>query len=219
VEASLAADASEWSYKEVAERANSMRDGLREGTAGVPAWRVVEITQDVVGDARVTVDAGAHMFAATWFWRSDRPNRFHISNGLATMGYAIPAAFGAALAAPSDRVVAFTGDGGFTMNAAELETAARVGAKAIIVVLNDASLSLIRVKESETGGGRSTVDFLRTDFAQVARAFGAYGLSASSEHELRGALEEAVKAQVTSVVDVQIDGSDYGAMYRRIRGG
>ena len=54
----------------------------------------------------VTVDAGAHMFAATWFWRSTLPQRFLISNGLATMGYAVPAAVAAALARPDEPVLA-----------------------------------------------------------------------------------------------------------------
>jgi acetolactate synthase-1/2/3 large subunit len=159
------------------------------------------------------------MFAATWFWRSERPNRFHISNGLATMGFAVPAAIGAALAAPAETVIALTGDGGFTINAAELETAARAGAKVIVIVLNDASLSLIRVKQDEIGLDRSDVDFVRSDFAAVAEGLGVRGARASTEGELRAAVEAAVSAPRTTVVDVAIDGGEYAQMHRLIRSG
>jgi acetolactate synthase-1/2/3 large subunit len=210
---------SEWAADDASARASAMREPLRTVSAGLSAWRAVEVVQDVVGDALVTVDAGAHMFAVTWFWRSERPNRFHISNGLATMGFAVPAAIGAAIARPAEVVVAFTGDGGFTINAAELETAARAGARPIVVVLNDASLSLIRVKQDEIGLERSNVDFVRSDFARVAEGLGVAAARASTEAELRDATREALGRGVATVIDVAIEGDDYGELHRRIRGG
>ena len=210
---------SEWRPTDAAERASAMLEPLRAGGGALSAWRVVEVVQEVMGDAVVTVDAGAHMFAATWFWRSERPNRFHISNGLATMGFAVPAAVGAAIALPGETVVAFTGDGGFTINAAELETAVRAGAKVIVVVLNDASLSLIRVKQDEIGLERSNVDFVRSDFARVAEGLGAIGTHASTEQELREAMLSAMVEKTSTVIDVAIDGSEYAQIHRRIRSG
>jgi acetolactate synthase I/II/III large subunit len=217
--ATLGQTASEWTPGDARERADAMLAQLRSDGGALPAWRVVEIAHELAGDARVTVDAGAHMFPVTWLWGSDRPNRFHISNGLATMGYALPAAIGAALAAPRELVLAFTGDGGFTINAAELETAARVGAKVIVLVLNDSSLSLIRVKQEENRLERSNVDFVRSDFARLAESLGVKGASASNEAELRTALRAALAAQATTVIDVQIDGSEYAETHRRVRSG
>jgi acetolactate synthase-1/2/3 large subunit len=196
-----------------------MLDSLRAEGGRLSAWRAVEVAQEVAGDALVTVDAGAHMFAATWFWRSERPNRFHISNGLATMGFAVPAAIGAAIAEPGETVIAFTGDGGFTINAAELETAARTGTKVIVLVLNDASLSLIRVKQDEIGLERSDVDFVRSDFAQMAESLGAAGARASTEAELATAVEAALAHDGPTVVDIEIDGSEYAQIHTRIRNG
>jgi acetolactate synthase-1/2/3 large subunit len=210
---------SQWQPGDAAARAAEMRDPLRVAAAGMTSWAVVEAVQEVIGDARVTVDAGAHMFPVTWFWRSTRPNRFHISNGLATMGHAVPAAIGAALAAPGDTVVAFTGDGGFTINAAELETALRAGVKVIVVVVNDASLTLIRVKQDETGLERANVDFAPSDFAQVAAGFGVTGLRAETEGQLRTALAAAVAGDQTAVIDVAVSGEDYGEIHRLIRKG
>jgi acetolactate synthase-1/2/3 large subunit len=217
--ATLGTPASEWVPGDAKERAGAMLRQLRNDGGELPAWRVVEIAQELAGDARVTVDAGAHMFPVTWLWRSERPNRFHISNGLATMGYALPAAIGAALAAPGEPVLAFTGDGGFTINAAELETAARVGAKVIVLVLNDSSLSLIRVKQEENRQERSNVDFVRSDFARLAEGLGVNGARASNESELRTALGAALAADATTVIDIQIDGSEYAETHRRVRSG
>jgi acetolactate synthase-1/2/3 large subunit len=209
---------SQWRPTDAAQLGAAMRHQLRGGAHVLPIWRVAEVAQEVLGDPVVTVDAGAHMFGVTWFWRSERPNRFHISNGLGTMGFALPAAVGLAIADPDESVVAFMGDGGFTINAAELETAARSRAKAIIVVLNDASLSLIRVKQADVGLSRSNVDFVRSDFARVAEGFGVRGARANREAELREALVDAVAAPVTTVIDVAIDGSEHAELHRRIRG-
>jgi acetolactate synthase-1/2/3 large subunit len=209
---------SRWEPMDAAQRGASMRGQLRTGTHGLPIWRVVEVAQELLGDPVVTVDAGAHMLGVTWFWRSERPNRFLISNGLGTMGFALPAAIGLAISAPGESVLAFTGDGGFTMNAAELETAARSKAKVIVLVLNDASLSLIRVKQADVGLSRSNVDFVRSDFAVVAEGFGVRGARATTEAELREALMDAVDAPVTTVIDIASDGSEHAELHRRIRG-
>jgi acetolactate synthase I/II/III large subunit len=208
---------SEWSDGDAAVRGARMRDSLRATGGPLSVWRAVEVAQEIAGDAVVTVDAGAHMFAATWFWQSNRPNRFHISNGLATMGFAVPAAIGAALAQPGETVIAFTGDGGFTINAAELETAARAGANVVVVVLNDASLSLIRVKQDDIGLTRSNVDFVRSDFASVARGLGAHGARAATEDELRSALAAALAKSGPALVDVEIAGTEYAQIHGRIR--
>jgi acetolactate synthase-1/2/3 large subunit len=214
----LNATRSEWTLDEVQTLAKRILDSLRVSGGTLTAWNAVEAVQDEVGDAIVSVDAGAHMFAATWFWRSERRNRFLISNGLASMGYAVPAAIAAALAEPHETVVAFTGDGGFALNAAELETAARLGAKAIVVVINDASLSLIRVKQDEQGLTRCSLDYLTSDFAALARALGVYGATARDESELRRAVQAARDADGTTVIDVRIDGSEYTELNRLIRG-
>ena len=79
--------------------------------------------------------------------RCREPSGMLISNGLSTMGFALPAAIGAALVDRSRAVVALTGDGGLLMCAGELLTAAREKLRVITVVLNDASLSLIEIKQ------------------------------------------------------------------------
>ena len=100
----------------------------------------------------------------------------------------------------------------------ELETAARTGARVIVVVLNDASLSLIRVKQEDLGYQREGVDYAPTDFALYGRAHGVHSVRAETEEQVDAAVGEALAAQGTTVIDVRLRGSEYGAMHRVIRG-
>ncbi len=98
-------------------------------------------------DMIATVDAGAHMLAVMPLWEVDQPRQLLISSGLATMGFALPAAIAAALCSPGQPVVAFTGDGGLGMTLAEIETAVRLRLRIVVIVFNDATLSLIKIKQ------------------------------------------------------------------------
>jgi acetolactate synthase-1/2/3 large subunit len=190
-----------------------------DGEAALPSWRVVEmIAAAMPDDSAITVDAGAHMFPATTFMRPSGPRRFSISSGLATMGYAVPAAIATALANPTAVVVALTGDGGTAYNLSELETAARLGAKVIVVVFNDASLSLIRIKHEANGYGREPLDFSSIDFATVARGFNVTGTTVTTATELQDALDDALARNSSSVIDVRVTGREYSATLAAIRG-
>lgn len=211
---------STWTAPEIEERRTATLERLRIPADGsLSAVEVVEAVQAATpSKTTVTVDAGAHMFAATWFWRSQLPRRFLISNGLATMGYAVPAAVAAALARPGEPVVAFTGDGGFLLHGAELETAARLGARVIVVVLNDSSLSLIRIKQEDRRLRRLGVDFSQASAAGVGIALGARGVRVARADELRTAVASALTHEESTVVEVAIGGSEYGDLQRAIRG-
>jgi acetolactate synthase-1/2/3 large subunit len=217
--ASLDEPRSEWEVPDVTALAELVLDSLRVQASGdLSTWRTVEVVQEEVVDALVAVDAGAHMFAATWFWRSSGPGRFLISSGLGSMGFAVPAAIAAAITRTDEHVIAFTGDGGFVLNSAELETAVRLGVKIIVIVLNDASLSLIRVKSDELGLSGVPLDYLRSDFAGLARALGVRGTTATNEAELRWAVRSALEVNETTVIDVIVDGTECGELNRLIRG-
>jgi thiamine pyrophosphate-dependent acetolactate synthase large subunit-like protein len=90
------------------------------------------------------------------------------------------------------RIVCFTGGGGLEMCLAELETAARLALPITVVVFNDASLSLIEIKQVENQGGRRAVRFSDSDFAAVARGLGAAAGRAASVAELGEAFAGAV---------------------------
>lgn len=170
-------------------------------------------------DTVATVDAGAHMLVAMPLWEVTRPRRLLTSSGLATMGFALPAAIAAACCAPARPVVAFTGDGGLGMTLAEIETAVRLRLPIVVVVFNDAALSLIKIKQRPAGhGGAAAVDYRPVSFAAIATAMGAAGASVAAEAELVTALEQALRRSGPTVIDVAVDPACYPAVLDLSRG-
>ena len=167
----------------------------------------------------VTVDAGAHMLAVMPLWEVTEPRRLLISSGLATMGFALPAAIAAALCAPAQLVVAFTGDGGLGMTLAEIETAARLRLRVAVLVFNDGALSLIKIKQRPAGqGGAEAVDFGPVSYARAAEAMGAAAVAVSTEMELAAALSAAAGRDGPTVIDIQVDPAGYPAIMDLSRG-
>lgn len=167
--------------------------------------------------ATVTVDAGAHFLAVVPRWPVVAPHRLLISNGLATMGYAVPAAIGAALARPGEPVLALTGDGGLSMVLAELETIARLRVPVSVVVFNDSALSLIEIKQGPANGGPDAVRYHRTDFAAIAEASGLEGVSVSSVEELVACCRAADWSR-PRLIDARVDPSAYPQLLAATRG-
>ena len=98
-------------------------DTLRVPTSALAPHEVVDLTRELAPPGTIaTVDAGAHMLVAMPLWEVDEPGEALISSGLATMGFALPAAIAAAIARPERQVVCLVGDGGLGMTLAELET-------------------------------------------------------------------------------------------------
>ncbi len=198
--------------------------GLREAARAAPG---LLSPQDVVTTIRAhtppetiaTVDAGAHMLVAMPLWEVDEPHRLLISSGLATMGYALPAAIAAALCRPGVPVVAFTGDGGLGMTLMEIETAVRLRLRVVVVVFNDAALSLIKIKQRPAGhGGPGAVGYRPASFAAVATALGAAGAAVSDPAGLASVLAAALNRDGPTVIDASIDPATYPAVMDLTRG-
>jgi acetolactate synthase-1/2/3 large subunit len=179
-----------------------------------------QVVREVAGAApprhTVTVDAGAHMLVAMPFWEAAAPNQVLISNGLATMGFALPAAIGAALARPRDTVVCLVGDGGLGMTLAELETLARLDLDVVVVVFNDAALSLIEIKQTDGQGGPGSVHYRPTDFAALARGMGVPACTVDSRQELRAQLADGLRGPW--LIDARVSPECYPHVLRVTRG-
>ena len=211
--------ASEWDLDELPRMLSQQRRAIDVPTAGLSAQRVVTLAaQPLAATARVTVDAGAHMFAATMLWPVGEPNQMLISNGLSTMGFALPAAIGAALVDRDARVVALTGDGGLLMCAGELLTLAREKLRVIVVVFNDASLSLIELKQQRKGYRAAGVGLGTVDWRAVAEGFGVTAFTAADERQFARAVEKATAVDGPSLIDARIDRHNYGDLMTAIRG-
>lgn len=126
-----------------------------------------------------------------------------------SLGWAFPAALGARCAAPDRKVVCFTGDGAFYYHMAEIETSLRYGLPVVVVVNNNSGFGQdacnMVAKGMPIEHVRELAAFRATDFAAIARSFGAHGVRVTDAAELRPALEQALNADRLTVVDVATD--------------
>lgn len=157
-------------------------------------------------DALVVTDVGQHQMWAAQLLRFSTPGQFITSGGLGAMGFGVPAALGAKLACPERTVVAVVGDGGFQMTCHELSTMARYNVPAIVIVLDNQCLGMVRQWQQLFHGERySEVDLSdNPDFAALSRALGIAAESVQQEEQLRPALQRALRLGAPCVVHVRI---------------
>lgn len=211
--------ASGWQAGELAALKLHMRERAAVAGPGIsPTLLAQTACRLLPANARITVDAGAHMLSVMAVFEARQPHDVLISRGLATMAYALPSAIGAALADPSRPVVAFTGDGGLMMCASELATAAQAGCQLTVVVFNDSAIAMIGVKQGERGLERRGMDYSLSDFSLVAQGYGCRGFRVGAAFELGPTLEQAFTGEGPALVDVTIDPSSYPAQFRSLRG-
>lgn len=214
----ICSGAGEWEPDAGERFRTASRDRLRPDPSGT--FGPIELVDAAIAsrpdDLTVTVDAGAHFLAIMPLWPVARPQRLLISNGLATMGFAVPAAIGAAIARPDEPVLALTGDGGMSMVLGELETIARLDLPITIVVFDDARLSLIEIKQTDAHGGSDAVRYSPVDYAAMASAAGLAGSSVTSAEALTAALADGWNQP--RLIAAQIDPSAYPHLIATTRG-
>lgn len=180
---------------------------------------VVRAVREVADPSTIaTIDSGAHMLVAMPLWEVDEPAQALISSGLGSMGYALPAAIGAAVAHPSRHVVAFTGDGGLGMTIGELETLVRQKLRIVVVVIDDSTLSMVKIKMTDEHGGFGSVDYGRSDFAAIARGYGLAGFRAEDAAGLEQAVRAAFEIDGPALVQAIVDPEGYKHVIAAIRG-
>lgn len=221
--ASLPLTGSEWNRDEVGKLAQSQRDRMRPvgnsaDDGDLLPHRVAEIAAEFYEGSRITVDAGAHMFPIMALWPASEPHGVLISNGLSTMGFALPAAIGAALLDPSKPVVAFTGDGGLLICLAELRTAAREKLPVRVIVFDDGDLTLIKVKQQQRGYFPDGVTIGEIDWMQAAGGLGVRTYCAANEDQLRAPLAESADHPGPVLIAAKISVSTYEPTMRALRG-
>jgi acetolactate synthase-1/2/3 large subunit len=174
-----------------------------------PAALFKAVSDQAKDDWVMTVDVGAHRILANHVLQCRTPGQLMQSNGLGCMGYAVPAAIAAQLVHPERPVVAMLGDGCMLMTQGELAVAAERGLPLVVVVLNDDALALIKLKQSKMNMSPRATDFKSPDFAKIAEGFGAKGVRVDTIDAFGHALSEAVAARRFTVIDAQVDPSEY----------
>ncbi len=207
-----------WPEAYGARRVKAARAVLMADRTRTPQRVVADVRRLAPGDSVATVDAGAHMLAALALWDTTDPHGILISTGLATMGFAVPAAIAAGLAG-AGHVVCFVGDGGLSMVEAELETIARLDLPITVVVFNDSMLSLIAMKQAPEGqGGEAAVRYGLTDFAALARAHGLPGVAVGRDDDLEEVLRQRFSESGPALIDVAVNSEDYRLVMSVTRG-
>ncbi len=214
------AGAGDWTGAEIADHRQRFLSGMAMAeTETLSAGSVVSAAVEAFDPRpRLTVDAGAHMFSACAFWPAQAPLDLLISNGLATMGFAVPAALAAALHDPDRGSLAMTGDGGLLMCLGELKAAGAVGANVTVIVFNDATLSLIDIKRQQRQMPDLGMSWPAPDFAAIAQGFGFTAWTARDAAELRTSCRAAAGATGPRLIDARVDPSAYPAQLRALRG-
>ena len=187
-------------------------------SAGLSPQRLVEVARAVLPRETIaTCDAGASRLLVVQKWQAYGPREFLTSNGLATMGYAIPGGLAARLAYPDRPVVCFTGDGGLLMAVAEVQTSVRENLPVVVVVFDDQEIGLIRVKQEIKGLPAYGVELGGVDWEKLANGLGAEGTTVDSENGLADALRHALRSQRTTLIGARIDKSGYVAQFNALR--
>jgi acetolactate synthase-1/2/3 large subunit len=160
----------------------------------------------VLGDAIVTTDVGQHQMWAAARLRFDAPRRWITSGGLGTMGFGLPAALGAQAAAPGTPVVCVSGEGSFLMNGQELATAVEEALPVKVLLLDNASLGMVRQQQDLFWGGRRSAVALGAspDWELLARAFGVAVRSVGDGDEVANALAETLDEDGPALLHVRI---------------
>jgi acetolactate synthase-1/2/3 large subunit len=197
-------------FRDVQERRLALLDDRPE--VGDTMWQgdlIKALASAAPSGTIVATDVGAHKYLFGQFWPSRSPETFWMSNGLSGMSYGLAAAVGAKLARPGAPVLAAVGDGGFSMNCQELETAERVGAPFVTVVLEDAGYGLIKIAQDRRDLDHYRTDFQPIDSVKIAEACGVAGLRTADPDEMASAVGTALSRNESLVVEVPIDYAHY----------
>jgi acetolactate synthase-1/2/3 large subunit len=186
-----------------------LRYGRENGL--IKPQRLMETLQSLTSDREDvvwTTGVGQHQMWAMQYLQCDRPRTFITSGGLGTMGYGIPAAVGAKAARPEATVVCVDGDGCFQMTCQELATAVLEDLPIVVVIVNNGYLGMVQQWQNMFYEERLSHVHLThqvPDYALLAQAYGAAGLTVDDPDELEVTLSEAISLGRTAVVDVRVD--------------
>jgi acetolactate synthase-1/2/3 large subunit len=170
-----------------------------------PPRALYEIRQALSREDILISDVGLHKLWIGRMFPAYEPNTVLIANGLAGMGFAVPAGIAAKLVHPDRAVVTVNGDGGFLMNMQELETAKRLRTPVVNIVWENQQFGSIVWKQDKKFGRHFGVDFTNPDFVALAESFGLPAWRIGAVDEFGERLRHALTLDVPSLIVLPID--------------
>lgn len=168
-----------------------------------PQEVIETISKITDGNAIIVTDVGQHQMWTAQFYQFKKPENFCSSGGAGTMGYGLPAALGAQVGRPNDKVIAIVGDGGIQMTAQEFMTLAHFKVPVKVVVLNNSYLGMVRQWQEIFHQKRySSVDLnISPDFIKLAEAYRIKGVKIEKPQDLEKMLRENIASDEPVLIE------------------
>ena len=183
---------------------------LPAGAAGriLPQTFLQSLRANTPDDIILTTDVGSHKIFAALEWPARMPNRYFVSNGLSAMGFGLSSAIAAAEIAGAP-VVCITGDAGLAMVMGELSLLVERQLPALVALMNDSALDLIRSAQLRRGRAAFGTEFRNPDHEPIARAYGLRYRRVRSRAECDAAIRAGLSARSPMLIDVMLDPVSY----------
>ncbi|MDQ6600450.1 3D-(3,5/4)-trihydroxycyclohexane-1,2-dione acylhydrolase (decyclizing) [Bacillus salipaludis] len=188
---------------------NEYADTLK--TEFVQTTALITINDIVNPDSIVISSAGSLPGDLQRVWNPTVPETYHLEYGYSCMGYEVSGALGIKLAAPNQEVYSLVGDGSFLMMHSELVTAIQYNQKINVLLFDNSGWGCINNLQMDHGSGSYHCEFrthdnkvLNIDYAKVAEGYGAKVYRANTVDELKAALEDAKKQEVSTLIEMKV---------------
>ncbi len=181
----------------------TLKDVFHEGDQIKMGEAIAMMSEKTKGEAVVVTDVGQHQMVTNRYYRFKKQNSIVTSGGAGTMGFALPAAFGAKVAVPEREVVAVIGDGGFQMTLQELGTIEQSKLPVKIIILNNNFLGMVRQWQELFHARRySFVELENPDFITIAKGFGIPGHTVSDRSLLSESLDTLLNSETPYLLEI-----------------
>ncbi len=194
-------------FKKIAEWKKKFPFRYDKNTSTIkPQYVVDELCRQTDGEAIITTGVGQNQMWVAQFYRFSRPRQLISSGGLGTMGFGLPAAIGAQVAVPDATVVDVDGDHSFNMTMTELATAVQYKLPIKVCILNNGYMGMVRQWQELFYGKRySKTSLVNPEYAAVAEALGAVGITVDKKADVPKAIKKMLGQKRPCVVDFKVE--------------